>query len=318
MVEQAQTKQFRTVSSAPAANDPTKKSSTPIIKDAPFNIQPISNREPWLKVLFYGLPGAGKTTLVNTAVDCEPMRDILFVDAESGSAAVKGNPRIKNADLISHIPVTSFQQAAYIHQFLTSHCRWRDIDTDEAHAKLCELESRVTGQAPNDITHPKRYRTVLLDSLTELNEYSMYKLKGLDQAKLLDDPNDLVKSGWDEYNKNLDMMKMLVRAYRDLPVHLLICCGLAYTQDEMKRFYYSPALTGQLSRQVQGMVDIVGYMVVANDTNEKGERDRRVMVQPGAISGARFNAKNRRAVFKEDYFENPTMNDIMSKTGMLK
>jgi hypothetical protein len=42
------------------------------------------------------------------------------------------------------------------------------------------------------------------------------------------------------------------------------------------------------------------------------------MVQPGAISGARFNAKNRRAVFKEDYFENPTMNDIMSKTGMLK
>lgn len=301
---------------APAANvDQSKPTSRPPNTDAPFRIEPLGQRTPYIKILVYGRHGAGKTTLFGSAVDFEPMRDVLLVDAESGDLAIEDNPRIKNSGLISHIRVTSFKQVAYVHQFLKAHCLARDANNVD---KLQELEAKALGMPIDKSREPKRYRTVILDSLSEIDQYSLYSLQGLDQSQLLADPDSIDVARFEEFRKNNEMVKMLCRAFRDLPMHVFFSCSSQYTQDERKAMHYTPYMTGKLSLQVQGMMDVVGYMTVNSAPNENGEQDRRLFVQPGDLGGAKFDAKNRRAIFKKPFFDNPTIEMIMRETGMVK
>jgi hypothetical protein len=303
------------VATATAGADPSKQSQTPTIQNAPFQIRPLGNRTPYIKALWYGAHGSGKTTLAGTSVDCEPMRDVLMVDAESGELAIQDNPRIHHGELISHVPVTTFKQVAFIHQFLQAHCIARDANDV---AKMKKNESMVTGIPVDQIVEPKRYRTVIIDSLTEIDQYSLYALKGMSQDQLLSDPGEMEKTEWKEYGKNNEMVKMLVRAFRDLPMNVIFVCSIQYNQNERKQYIYSPALTGKLSTQVQGMVDMVGYMVASAQPNDKGELPRRMFIQPGEFNNARFDAKNRRAQYTQGWFDDPTMQEIMTLTGMMK
>jgi hypothetical protein len=133
------------------------------------------------------------------------------------------------------------------------------------------------------------------------------------------DPEETDVAGWPEFRKNNQMMQIVIRAYRDLPMHVIFVCPAGYNQDEKKVFHWTPALTGKLSNQVQGFVDIVGYLVPGQLKEEGKEAARRLFVQPitGTPTG-KFDAKNRRASFKESWFDNPTMGEIMTKTGLLK
>lgn len=303
---------------APAAQgaDPTKPNSGGrVILNAPFQIRPLGVKTAYIKFLVYGRHGAGKTTLAGSAVDCPAMRDVIMVDAESGELAIQDNPRIINDELISHVRVTSFKQVAYIHQFLMAHCAARDSNNIQ---KLKELQSQVTGESVAEIIEPKRYKTVIIDSLTEVDQYSLYALRGVSQEQMLEDPGELDQVEWKGYGKNNEMVKMLCRAYRDLPMNVIFCCSIQWTQDERKAFHYTPAMTGKLSTQVQGMMDIVGYLGVSAQQNENGELPRRMFVQPGEINGARFDAKNRRAQYKPTHFDDPDMQSIMEQTGMLR
>jgi hypothetical protein len=302
---------------APTNNaDQSKTTHSKVIVNAPFQIKPIGQRQQYLKLLIYGKHGSGKTTLAATSVDVASMRDVMHIDAESGDNAVQDSPYVHNADLISHVRVTSFKQVAYIHQFLQAHAVARDNNDI---LKLCELESRVTGVPADEISTPKRYYTAIIDSLSEVDQYSLYALRGVSQDQLLSDPGDIEKMEWKEYGKHNEMMKMLVRAYRDLPMNVIFCCSDQYNQNEMKKFHYAPAMTGKLSTQVQGMMDIVGFLVVSTASDEKtGALPRRMFIQPGEHGGARFDAKNRRAQFTQAFIDDPNMSSVMSLTGMIR
>lgn len=299
----------------PALNaDPSKTSNTLRAVSAPFQIQTMHERARWLKMLVYGKHGAGKTELVASAVDVPQMRDVLFISAESGESTVDDNDRIKNADKIHFVRVTTFKQAAYIQDFLVAYCKARDRDDVAAMKKLyCQ----VTGYKPEELSDDRvpRFRTVILDSLSEIEVYCTYGLLSIDTSKVVSD--EIEVADWPVFRKNNEMVKLLVRAFRDLPMHVLLVCAEQYTQDEIKRFHYSPQLTGKLSAQVQGFVDIVGWITVGQATNEQPEAPRRVYVQP-VTGGPKFDAKNRKSVFKQTFFENPNMMSIMRDTGMLK
>jgi hypothetical protein len=217
--------------------------------------------------------------------------------------------------------VTTFQQVARVHEFLTAHCVARDRNDEKKLRELqCKIFFKPDGSAykPDELEHVYRFRTAIVDSLTEVDQYSLYKLRGLDQSQLLDDAGDIDALEWKGYGKNNEMVKMLCRAFRDLPMHVLFACAVGYVQDERKQFHYSPAMTGKLATQVQGMVDLVGFLAVSAAPDESGALPRRLFIQPGEIAGAKFDAKNRRAVYTQPYFDNPTMDDIMRQTGMLK
>lgn len=299
---------------APAAvtGDPSKSSNAKVIQ-APFQIKTYQSRQLWLKALFYGKHGAGKTELAATAVDCPEMRDVLIISAESGLMTIEDSPRVKNFQDIQDITVTTFKQVAHIHEFLTAYCKAREAGNLDAMRKLyCQ----VTDASPEQVPNPPQFKTVIIDSLTEVEAYCTYGILGLDQAKIMS--GDMDVAGWPEFRKNNEMVKMLCRAFRDLPMHVIFICAEQYTQDEMKRYHYTPALTGKLSGQVQGFMDIVGWITVGPIPEGKKEAPRRVYIQPvgGANGMPKFDAKNRRPVYAEAYFDNPSMNSIMELTGL--
>lgn len=273
----------------------------------------------WLNILVYGNAGFGKTTLLASAADVPQMRDIMFLDVEGGDMVVEDNPRIKHPEFIfrNRVRVGSFRQIAAIHDWLKGHCQFRDKQDSASEKILTEAEARMRQLSPQEITEgPQRFRTVVLDSMTEANAYSIYELIGVTEAKVLSgDADEIEVAQWDEFRKNNQKMQMLTRAFRDLPMNFLASALAQYVQDERKAFHWVPASTGQLTRQLPGFFDIVGYMYIMQ-SGEK--REHRLYTNPDAIQGIRYTAKNRRAAFRHDFFMDPTMSTIMEGIKLLK
>lgn len=277
----------------------------------PFRMSPRrTSTDRFLKAIFYGPYGVGKSTLAGSSVDVPSMRDVLYVDAESGDMVLHDNPRIKLPDEIEHIRVTNFLQVARVQEFLKSHCVRRDSNDV---AGMRQVEAMLKGVDPSEIVEPRRFRTVVIDSLSEIEAYCMYGLLKVNEGAILTGAADEIDvARFDEFRKNNMMMQVLVRALRDLPMHVMFICAQQYSQDEMKRFHYGPQMTGKLAAQIQGFVDIVGFLKAA-PPDEKGIAPRRLFVQP--ID--RFDAKNRRASFTGSFFEDPTMLSIMKAVGLV-
>lgn len=266
------------------------------------------NKNRWLNIIVYGGYGTGKSTLAASSCDVAEMNDVLMVDAESGDMALEDSTRVRNALNIDRIRVTDFKMVAHVQEFLKMHCKYRDEGNLDG---LRNLEARVKGLQPTDIKTPRQYKTVIIDSLTEVEQFNLYNLLGIDQNMKLTDAGgesvELDVARFDEFRKNNQMMQLLVRAYRDLPMNVIIVCAQQYAQDELKRMHYTPALTGKLSSQVQGFVDIVGHLQVGKIVEGQSEAKRRLYVQPVG----NFDAKFRKASYKSTYFDDPTMSSIM-------
>ena len=263
----------------------------------------------WLKLLVYGPYGVGKSTLAGSSVDVPSMRDVLMVDAESGDLVLQDNPRIKLPNEIEHVRVSNFLQVARVQEFLKAHCIRRDQNDEDG---MRSVEAMLKGVPPSAIKEPRRFRTVIIDSLSEVEAYCMYGLLKVNEGILLTGAADEIDvARFDEFRKQNMMLQVLIRSFRDLPMHIIFVCGQQYTQDEMKRFHYGPQMTGKLASQVQGFTDIVGFLKSAAP-DEKGIAPRRLFVQPIE----RFDAKCRRACFTGAYFEDPTMSSIMQQIGI--
>ena len=274
-------------------------------KAPPFKIKnrEMREQERYLKMLVYGDFGVGKTFLAGTAADVTEMNDVLMISAESGELTIDSTDD-HGFENIDTIDVTDFKQSAKVYDFLKLHCQYRDEGNEE---KLQALQDQLMGEgAPL-----RKYRTVIIDSLTELEVYCMNQLLGISDKTGLDDETQSAE--WSEYKKQFHMVQRLVRAYRDLPIHVIIVCARSYIQDEQKKMIFAPNLTGKLSGAVQGFMDIVGYLVIGAAA-EDGSIPRRMFVQPVG----RYAAKNRWSSYKKAHFDNPTMRSILTAVGMLK
>jgi hypothetical protein len=154
-----------------------------------------------------------------------------------------------------------------------------------------------------------------VDSLSEAEQYCLNQLLGVtDTTKLDEDPN---AAEFKEYKQNHTMILRLVRNFRTLPMNIIFTCAEHYVQNETKKMKYTPALTGKLSKQVQGFMDMVGYLVIGQKKAEEGkepEQVRRLYVTPSPRGD--FDAKHRYTSFKGDYFDNPSIEKILELTGL--
>jgi len=269
-----------------------------------FKIESAKKRKRYGNYLFYGDYGVGKSTLAATACEVPEMRYVIYINAEGGDESIKDF----DIDLVD---VNNFSQFARVHEFLRIHCQLRDryLNSDDAEArkKLIQYESALKDVPEEEIEEPILYNTVCIDTLTEVQKYCMYQLLGIEVGKYA---LDLAPESpqWDEWGKSAEMIRLLVRSFRDLPMHTLFVCGRGMEQDHQKRFHYFPLLPGKLANEVQGFFDVVGYMVAAPTEGE--EMHRRLWLEPGQT----FRAKNRFRDFDGRYIDSPSMADLAKLT----
>lgn len=292
----------------PAIADPTKKATH--VTGPAFTIKRLSQpAATYVNLLLYGPPGCGKTTTAASAADVDEMSDVLIIDIEGGDMVVMNNPRIKRVDRIDSIRVTSYKQLGEVHKFLKAHCRHRDNQTEESRQALIALEAKFLGIDPSTIEEPRRYRTTIIDSLSELDTMVINELLGI-QANM--DFDKLIENGevevaqFAEYKKNNQVMNLLVKSFRDLPLSCIFTCHSMMDQDELKRMYYSPAVTGKLRTQITGYMDIVGFMQVGKVPEGQVEAPRQLSVHPAG----KFTAKCRIASFQGTAIADPVMSKI--------
>jgi hypothetical protein len=267
-------------------------------------------RSRWLKALFYGPPGGGKTTLTGSATNIEAMQDVLLITAEGGDIVFFDNDRVQHPENIDLLKLERIEQLQKVFEFLQHHIRARDTNNE---AMLKKLQAQVFGVPEDQIDRVRRFRTVILDSLTDIEALNMNKILGTGDGFQVGD--DFEAPGWTEFRKNNNTIQAVVRSFRNLDVHLLVICGQKWTQDEQKKFHYVPWLSGQLSVQIQSFVDLVGYHIPSGADPQQPDL-RRLYVQPLA-GGARFDAKCRGAAIKKAWYDNPTLEDIMKDFRLL-
>jgi len=264
-------------------------------KPPPFQIVRTEPSEKYLKVLLYGDYGAGKTTLAATALDVPQMNDVLFINAESGDLSL---PRG-----MDKVDVKSYETLARVFEFLRAHVRYRDAGDTK---RMADLEARLRGEP---VSTPKVYHTVIVDSLTEVQTYLMYQLLNLDIDNWALDVTP-ESPEYKEWGQSSEMIQLLVRTFRDLPMHVIFVCSAQEVSDDRNRLLKRPNLPGKLAGKVQGFLDVVGYLDTAPDKD--GNVIRRLWMQPGTRL---FQAKHRFRNHPDlKYIDNPTMDQLFNLT----
>lgn len=287
-----------------------------------FKARFIEETEDYQNILIYSDFGAGKTTLAATALFVPEMRDVLYISLEGGEKALRqivrwAKTRGVDPKRMLVIPVESYAQYSQIYEFLKLHVKFRDSHDI---VKLRQLEAQVRGlpmeirQDPEAlkaaIPEPLQFQTVITDSLTEAQKYCMYQILGIDPAtqKLDEEPDS---AQWGDWGASREMIQFLVRRFRDLPVHSIFLAGESIDKDNKNVFHYKPMLPGQLSDDVRGLVDTVGYILMG--TASDGSVVRRLILEAGTYLGTKeIKAKNRYGdnLKGAKWVDNATMEDL--------
>lgn len=291
-----------------------QRTPTPVNMPGAFSFYPVTQEErpKYLKIMIYGAAGTGKTTLAGSACNDDALSDVLLVTAEGGDIVFQQNERIQRPDRIDMMKVERIEQLQKVYEWLKAHVGYRDRNED---AKLKSLQNiAFTGNKdtkdedmPEQFRRVRKYKTVILDSMTDIEALNMNQILGV-ADKGFEVGDEMAPAGYTEFRKNNNTIQQLVRAFRNLPINLIIICGQKYGQDEQKRYHYTPWMTGQLATQTQSFVDVVGYMVIG--AGENGAPINRLYVQPQAA--VRFDAKCRIASIKKPAFDDPMFIDIMN------
>jgi len=262
--------------------------------EPPFKLMGAREKKRYIKMLVYGDFGVGKTTFAGTAQDVPDMRKVINIDAEGGDKVLA-----ERGD-IDVITINSYRQLSKAYEYLQAHCYFRDNNDIDM---LKKSEAYYRGKSVEEIKEPTIYNTVMLDSLTEIQKYCMYQLLGVSIESYRIDAVP-TSPEWTEWGKNHEMIRLLVRKFRDLPMHVIFVCSITEVQDDYKHIYYRPAMPGKLGNEIQGFVDHVGYYTMEIGQNK--EVKRVMYFHPTKT----YQAKNRFSNFKGVGIIDPTMQDI--------
>lgn len=248
-----------------------------------------------LKIMVYSPPGHGKTTLLGTGAGDKRISPMLILEFEGGTRSIKSKIRkIKLEELGEKAPTVEKIDVIQIQ-------KWEDFE--------------VVYDFLESVDHG--YKSLGLDSLTEMNYLNMSEALAL--ALREDKKHDPDIPEQRDYLRSAGQMRRLVRFFRDLPMNVFFTAGASTQQDPRTREYKAwPALTGKLTFEIPGLVEVVGYLAVVDldesaDAEDQESTARWLFVQPTG----KFEAKDRtEGGMLGEYIENPTLPQIFDLAGI--
>lgn len=150
-------------------------------------------------------------------------------------------------------------------------------------------------QAFTDLKRGKnQYRTIVLDSLSEIAEISLAAEKVKN------------KDGRQAYMVMQEQVTNIIRAFRELPYNIYMTARIEKAQDEMGRMLYSPAMPGQkIAGTLPYYMDEV--LALTSIRDEEGKLVRKLQCQPDGL----WLAKDRSG--KLDAYEPADLGAIINK-----
>lgn len=189
-----------------------------------LKVVPVSQRGEYLNLMVFGDLGVGKTKLAGSADDVPELRPVLVLDFEGGTESL-----VKDHPGVSVIRIQTW---------------------DEMQRVYDELHRGKHG-----------YKTVILDSLTEIQKFNMYSI----MDKLVENKPDADPDvpSMREWGKNLEQMRKFVRAFRDLPMNTIFTAlSKEDKNDSTGKVTTKPSLSGKLAGEVAAFLDIVMYYYI--------------------------------------------------------
>lgn len=191
-----------------------------------------------LKMLIYGVPGVGKTSLLATAALDARMTPILWIDCA-------GNP------------------LSIAHTFARHGKNYNEADvtivTLDAFNDLIPLYNWLESGQPHDhfaASHGlQKYKTIVIDGISELQDMAFEATQGVYQpgAKL---PQRSPRV----FGDVLGMMIIITRKMYALPLHVISTALESRTQVADEILLYQPLLQGQARHVLPGWILNVGHL----------------------------------------------------------
>lgn len=234
-----------------------------------LQVAPPASIVEYINGLIYGDPGAGKTHFLGTAADSKETSPALILDVEGGVATLRKRSDIDVARIRSTKDLEKIYDTLY-----------KSVQDNKLYYKL-----------------------IGIDSLSELATLDMGDIMK-DAYSKNPDRVDIDVPDQRAWGKSREHMRKIVRAFRDLPCHVLFTAHV-YTQvEENQPTKYMPAFSGKLRSEIPGFMDIVGYLYVevSGDTQM-----RRLQF----AQSRKLIAKDRTGALG-DALDNPTIPDLWS------
>lgn len=225
----------------------------------------------WLNAIFYAEPGAGKTHLFGTcALDPENFLPALAIDIDGG-----------------------------VHDTLAG--KFDEVDISPPIRSMDALKELYREIAAD----PYYYKTIGIDNGTELQKLDMNDVM-LEAKRTAQNPDnvDIYVPSQREWGKSGERMRIIIRAFRDLPCHTILLMHIEEREDKiMKIPRLWPSMPGKLRNELAGFFSVVGYL-----STYEAEGSVYRQIQFGKTK--RVQAKDRFNALPGLMTENPTLPQI--------